>query len=114
MSGMNAMTGGSLSGLPHIAQSIRDILTTPIGSRLRRRRYGSDISELIDQPLNAPTVLRIYAATAYAIALWEPRITLTGVQLSRDAAGKFVILLQGMTNGQSVDLSIPVRPEGDV
>lgn len=109
MSGMSSLTGRALSGLAHISQSIRDILTTPIGSRIRRRRYGSDIPELIDQPLNAPTVLRIYAATAYALATWEPRISLTSVQLSRDTEGGIYVLLQGVANGQSVDLSIPVR-----
>lgn len=109
MSGMNALSGHALSGLDHIRQSIADILTTPIGSRLRRRRYGSDIPELIDQPLNAPTVLRLYAATAYALALWEPRIVLTSVNLARDTEGAIYVLLQGVANGQSVDLSIPVR-----
>jgi len=109
MSGMSSLTGHALAGLDHIRQSIKDILTTPIGSRIRRRRYGSDIPELIDQPLNAPTVLRIYAATAYAIATWEPRISLNSVKLSRDAGGAIYVLLEGVANGQSVDLSIPVR-----
>uniref|UniRef100_UPI0026076D20 ATPase domain-containing protein n=1 Tax=uncultured Sphingobium sp. TaxID=316087 RepID=UPI0026076D20 len=34
------------------ATGVRDILTTPIGSRLMRRDYGSLIPELIDQPAN--------------------------------------------------------------
>ena len=56
MMGMNAATGRALSGLDHIRQSIAEILTTPIGSRLMRRRYGSEVPELIDQPLNSATV----------------------------------------------------------
>jgi phage baseplate assembly protein W len=109
MSGMNSSTGRALAGLDHLRQSIRDILTTPVGSRICRRRYGSDIPELIDQPLNAATILRIYAATAYALALWEPRVTLTAVNLSRDTDGALCVLLQGVANGQAVDLSVPVR-----
>ncbi|WP_442906291.1 GPW/gp25 family protein [Janthinobacterium sp. P210006] len=84
---MHAATGRPLSGLAHILQSVSDILTTPIGSRLMRRRYGSEVPELIDQPLNSATVLRIYAATAYAIRLWEPRLNLTGLQLETGEAG---------------------------
>ncbi|WP_402719017.1 hypothetical protein [Janthinobacterium rivuli] len=59
---MHAATGRSLTGLGHLRQSITDILTTPIGSRIRRR-YGSEVPELIDPPLNSATQLRIYAAT---------------------------------------------------
>ncbi|OEZ78548.1 hypothetical protein JAB6_49520 [Janthinobacterium sp. HH104] len=34
-----------------------------MGSRIRRRRYDSEVPGLIDQPLNGATQLRIYAAT---------------------------------------------------
>ncbi|MBB5612003.1 hypothetical protein HDE71_001000 [Janthinobacterium sp. S3M3] len=82
MMGMNASTGRSLTGLAHLRQSIADILTTPIGSRIRRRRYGSEVPELIDQPLSEATQLRIYAATAFALRRWEPRLSLSNVQLN--------------------------------
>ena len=73
MLGMNAATGRALSGMAHIHQSITDILTRPVGSRLMRGRYGSELPELMDQPLNSAMVLRIYGATAYAIRLGETR-----------------------------------------
>ncbi|MDB0529697.1 phage baseplate assembly protein, partial [Ralstonia solanacearum] len=34
MTGMNSSTGRALADLPHLAQSMGDILTTPIGSRV--------------------------------------------------------------------------------
>ena len=114
MMGMNAATGGNLAGLPHIRQSIADIISTPIGSRLQRRRYGSEVPELIDQPMNGVTRLRLYAATAHAVAMWEPRISLTGVQLTRDADGAYSLLLQGDADGQSVALAVPVKQGGGV
>lgn len=98
MTGMNARNGCSLSGLAHIRQSLADILTTPIGSRVMRRHYGSEFPELIDQPLNGATTLRIYAATAHAIMQWEPRIQLTGVQLEQGQAGQATLILDGMTD----------------
>lgn len=111
--GMHASTGRSLSGLAHIRQSIADILTTPIGSRLMRRRYGSEVPELIDQPLNSATVLRIYAATAYAIRLWEPRINLTGMQFEAGQAGAASLILDGVANGQPVQLAVAIGQGGD-
>ncbi|AMP06533.1 GPW/gp25 family protein [Collimonas pratensis] len=105
---MNARTGRAMSRLAHIRQSLADILTTPIGSRVMRRTYGSEVPELIDQPLNGATVLRIYAATAYAVLRWERRIALTGVQLQRGADGQATLLLDGVTNEQSVQLAVPV------
>ncbi|MEO6919584.1 MAG: GPW/gp25 family protein [Collimonas sp.] len=105
---MNARTGRAMSRLAHIRQSLADILTTPIGSRVMRRDYGSEVPELIDQPLNGATVLRIYAATAYAVLRWERRIALTGVQLQRGTDGQATLLLDGVTNEQGVQLEVPV------
>lgn len=82
MSGMNATNGEKLDGLDHLRQSISDILTTPIGSRVMRRAYGSRIPELIDQPASPAITVQIYAATADALAKWEPRFALDRVQLT--------------------------------
>lgn len=108
MKGMNAATGRALSGLAHIRQSIADIITTPIGTRAMRRDYGSEVPELIDQPLNGATQLRIYAATAHAVRRWEPRITLTSVELERDSDGQTSLILSGTAAEQSVQLAVPV------
>ena len=47
--GMNSQTGLSIAEVEHIRQSVRDILVTPVGSRVMRREYGSLLSALIDQ-----------------------------------------------------------------
>ncbi len=52
MRGMSNKTGKELEGIEHLKQSIIDILTTPIGSRIMRREYGSRLFELIDRPIN--------------------------------------------------------------
>lgn len=64
---MNAQTGKPLEGIEHLKQSVRDILTTPIGSRVMRRDYGSRLFELIDNPTNPETVAEIIAASAEAL-----------------------------------------------
>lgn len=60
--GMNSQTGLSISEIKHIRQSVRDILVTPIGSRVVRREYGSLLSALIDQPPTPALRLQIMAA----------------------------------------------------
>lgn len=79
MRGTDAKTGKRLSGIDHLRQSIRDILTTPLGSRVMRRDYGSRLFDLIDNPLNDVTLVEIFAATAEALMVWEPRLRVTRV-----------------------------------
>jgi hypothetical protein len=79
--GMNAATGRTISATNHIIQSVRDILITPVGSRVMRRDYGSELFYLIDQPQHQATRLRLMAATVQALINWEPRITITRVDV---------------------------------
>lgn len=95
---MNRKTGGVMdtTGNDHLQQSIQDILTTPIGSRVGRRTYGSLVTELIDQPLNDKTVLKIYAATVKAVVMWEKRLRITRMRFSvGDTAGSAILTIHG-------------------
>jgi uncharacterized protein len=112
--GMNAINGQALGALAHLHQSLRDLLTTPMGSRVMRRHYGSEVPELIDQPLNGTTRLRLYAATAYAIQRWEPRLQLSRVQLDYNTQGTANLTLEGMTNQQGIELSVALNKSTDV
>ncbi|MGH6102770.1 GPW/gp25 family protein, partial [Citrobacter portucalensis] len=71
MNGVNNRTGKRLSGVAHLRQSVSDILTTPIGSRVLVRDYGSDLFSLVDNPRDDLTRLQIIAASATALARWE-------------------------------------------
>ena len=82
---MNRTTGAAISGLEHLRQSVRDILSTPIGSRVMRREYGSLVPELIDHPDNNASQVRLFSAVASALLRWEPRFRLTRVGVQRDA-----------------------------
>lgn len=97
MRGTNAQTGKPLSGIDHLRQSIRDILATPVGTRVMRRTYGSRLYELIDAPLNPRTILELYAATVEAIMRWEPRIQVQQVTATEVAeGGKVSLTLEGL------------------
>lgn len=115
MTGLNRQTGRALQvGSPeHLEQSIGDILTTPLGSRVSRRDYGSELADLVDQPLNPSTRMRIFAATAMALLAWEPRVRLKRVQLVAGATGAAGLLLSVIRNDQpnrpATELFIPLR-----
>lgn len=96
MDGINETDGTRLAGIAHLRQSIRCILTTPIGTRVMRRDFGSRLPRLIDAPINAATILEIYAATAQAIARWEPRFKLQRAQIVNAAPGSVELDLTGL------------------
>lgn len=96
MSGMNQTTGEPLTGIAHLRQSIVDILTTPLGSRVMRRDYGSRLYQLVDAPVNRAFFVEVYSAVAEALIKWEPRFQLTRVQVEAVTAGRVLIALEGM------------------
>lgn len=73
-----------------------DVLTTPLGSRICRRNYGSELFRLIDQPLNSKTLLKIYAATSSAIKTWVPEFDVKNVSVTSPSAGAIVLLITGV------------------
>jgi phage baseplate assembly protein W len=108
MRGMSATTGQALEGDAHVEQSIRDVLTTPIGTRVMRRDYGSRLFELVDAPSSPQTLVAIYAATADALRRWEPRVRLRRVRLVEAAPGKltFELNLVRVADGSAYVLEV--------
>lgn len=96
MRGTDAMTGKPLSGVAHLRQSIRDILTTPLGSRVMRREYGSRLFDLVDAPLNDATIIDIFAATAEALLRWEPRLQVQRVRAQNLTMSSITIDLEAI------------------
>jgi phage baseplate assembly protein W len=106
MDGTDAATGKKLGGIAHLRQSVTDILTTPIGTRVMRRAYGSRLFELIDAPMNRQTLLDIIAAAAEAIKKWEPRYLVKKVLVQSAAPGALALDLFGtyLPDGKEVTL----------
>ncbi|TCB37059.1 baseplate assembly protein W [Acinetobacter sp. ANC 4910] len=95
---MSRETGRSLSEIEHLKQSVVDILSTPIGSRVMRRGYGSRLFDLIDAPLNRATLIDLYAAVAEALAKWEDRITVQQVDVTSSQIGQITLAITGIYN----------------
>ncbi|GKS79133.1 MULTISPECIES: GPW/gp25 family protein [Wolbachia] len=106
MRGMNSETGKTISGIEHLKQSIVDILTTPIGTRVMRRDYGSRLFELIDHPIVPGFAQELYAAVAEALEKWERRFKLKRVQITEIKEGKVTLILEGiyLPNGKLIRL----------
>ncbi|MDR3353219.1 MAG: GPW/gp25 family protein [Zoogloeaceae bacterium] len=97
---MHRETGDFLPDeLDHIRQSIIKIVTTPVGSRVMRRDYGSLIPELSDAPINDRVRLLVMAATATAVIRWEPRIRPARVRLLVEGASMTIELTAAMKSG---------------
>ncbi|MDR3299458.1 MAG: GPW/gp25 family protein [Candidatus Accumulibacter sp.] len=111
--GMDASTGRTKTDIEHIRQSIQKILTTPIGTRVMRRNFGSIVPDLIDAPINARTRLRVMAATATAVIKWEPRIKPAKITMLMDTSALTVeltgVLKNGPNAGQSATMNLGLR-----
>lgn len=105
MIGINANTGRELYGLDHLRQSIRDILTTRKTTRVMKREYGSDLPDLVDNPMTPGLAMELYAATAEALDRWEPRLRLTRVSITKAEVGRVTLLLEGIYQEQAVELA---------
>ena len=109
--GMNSHTGLSISEVEHIRQSVRDILVTPVGSRIMRREYGSLLSALIDQPQTPALRLQIMAACYSAIQRWEPRVSLSTITVERgEDDGAMYVDMTGTrsASGQPFSITLPL------
>ncbi len=94
-SNMNVNSGKTISEIAHIKQSITNILTTPIGSRIMRRDYGSRLFEKIDNPINGELIVEIYSDVVEALFTWEPRFEVEQVIVQSIEKGKITIDLEG-------------------
>ena len=95
---MSRDTGRAITEIQHLRQSVVDILSTPIGSRVMRRGYGSRLFDLIDAPLNRATLFDLYAAVAEALAKWENRITVQQVDVTSSQIGQITLAITGIYN----------------
>ncbi|MGH8819522.1 MAG: GPW/gp25 family protein [Achromobacter pestifer] len=92
--GMNAKTGRRITGAEHLSQSIGKVIGTSVGTRQRRRPFGSVAPDLVDAPAHAATLLQLYAAAATALLAWEPRLTLRSITARVDAEAPGVLVFE--------------------
>ena len=108
---MSRYNGSVLTEIEHINQSLEDIATTPIGSRLMRRDYGTLLANLIDQPISEVLYLKIYSTLYTAYVRWEDRIDISEMNVADINNGQLILDIVGFlkTNGNEINMSIPVQ-----
>ena len=108
--GMDKATGGRIEGIEHLYQSVATILTTPIGSRVMRRDFGSRLYDLLDKNITQSLKMQMFAETIEALNKWEPRLDVKRVfidPVSEDDAPHTIRLgIEGtyLPNGRPVTL----------
>ncbi len=117
MSGLSSMSGRALDPTSdeYVLQSAVDILTTPIGSRVMLRDYGSWLPDLVDQPDNALTRIRLYGATALALLRWLRPARMTSVRLEAEGDARSLRIELERTDlprPRSLGFSLPLARAG--
>lgn len=74
-------TGLSISENEHIIQSLLDIATTAIGTRVMRREYGTILVPKVDAPMNAEYRMLLMSSLTMAFSQYEPRIEIRRINL---------------------------------
>lgn len=94
--GLDAATGGTITGWEHVVQSLRDVFDTRFGTRIMREWYGSFVPNLLGRLITPQEVVPYFAAITSAVEQWEPRFRVTQIQVvkvTRD--GQLHVFLDG-------------------
>ena len=88
-----------------IKESIKDILLTPLGSRVMLPEYGSRLFELIDRKVDDEFRADLACYVIEAVEKWEPRVKIDEVKLIslKDHRLNFKIIL---TSGNEIGIEI--------
>lgn len=111
--GMDIDTGEPITGVEHLKQSIRDILTTPIGSRVMRRDYGSNLMTLLDRPMNSQLTVDVQVTVTMALSLQEPRLQLNRVTVELPSDDPVQGALMASGGSLRIHIEGTVLPEGE-
>ena len=107
MDGMNRSTGKRLNESAQLLQSIQIILSTPLGSRVMRPDFGSELYNLVDVPLTDINKLRIYKATIEALNKWEKRIKVRKVSATeRPEQGEIELNIAATYNENDINFDV--------
>lgn len=106
--GLDRNAGRAITGVEHLRQSIADILTTPIRSRVMRPEYGSHLPRLVDLPVNNGWISTAQAEAGRAIQRWEPRIKFRRAAVTSVVDGQITIVITGEYLGENVTLEVVV------
>lgn len=90
-----------------IEESIKDILQTPLGTRVMLPEYGSRLCELIDKRIDDEFRANLSWYVIEAVEKWERRVRVDEVRLISLAAHKLKIKLV-LVSGEELSLNLEI------
>lgn len=109
---MNRHTGLREDGLPHVSQSVMDVLSTVQGERVMRPTYGSRLLESVADAGNAQGKALLLGRVADAVDAWEgDRLELRRVQAEMRDPGHVQVYVEGSTDEERFELTEEIRPD---
>lgn len=112
--------GGRIGLVSHdqeIEEAMRLVLATAPGERPMRPEFGCAVHDLVFAPVNDKTVGRIQHEVRTSLDRWEPRISVTGVEVTVDPDRPTVLYidvhyqLRGTNNPRSLVFPFYVIPD---
>lgn len=91
--------------LVSVEESIKDILLTPLGSRVMLPEYGSRLFELIDRRVDDSFRADLAYFVIDAVSRWEKRVKIDKVVLKSFNDGKFNFTLV-LKDGAKLEMNI--------
>jgi Bacteriophage baseplate protein W len=80
-------------GVDDIEEAIRLILGTAPGERPMRPEFGCAVHDVVFDTIDAEMVGRVETAVYQALARWEPRIDITGLDFDLSQVGEGVLVI---------------------
>lgn len=81
------------SGADDVERSLRIVLATAPGERVMRPRFGCRIWDMVFEPVTESLLGGIAEAVRDAVAQWEPRVDVTGVDVTADPDDAALVLI---------------------
>lgn len=110
MIGMDRRTGRTISGLTQLASRMQQVMTTVVGSRVRRRQFGGDVPAALAQIVSPGMILTTKAAMFDALAT-NPSVadfTAKNIQFQATETG-LIAYVSGSWNGSDVNVPVPLH-----
>ncbi|MCH9690999.1 MAG: phage baseplate protein [Gammaproteobacteria bacterium] len=110
MIGIDSRTGRTLSDWEQLVSRVRQVITTPVGAREKRRDFGSRVPETLSRNLGDQ---QLVLAQAFAIdAFYQPINGIDDFTPSRCIASRHAsglrLQLEGTWQGQKKSLEVPI------
>lgn len=112
ISGMCERTGRHISGEDYLRQCFKRVLFTSKETLLNHRGFGSDIAELLAEPLNRTTLTDLCSESAQALEEWVAGLKVNSVSVSMNDAkdGSVCLSIDFKFNHQNIRITVDDKP----